>query len=61
MKWYVFYDYGMCNQGDHSCGLDCCDSESEAIARKKEHERNALGRGEPDTKITIIEGTERSV
>lgn len=48
MSYYVFYNYGSCNEGDCACGLERFASFEEAAARRDEIVKREY---EPDVKI----------
>ena len=50
-KFYLYYQFGACNEGDHSCGLECFDTVEEAMARLAE-----IREREYDAEIVVLEG-----
>lgn len=56
---YVYHSFGCCNHGDHSCGLDVYETAVDAEAACASLRRAALGCGDSEPHIEVIEGVRR--
>lgn len=56
MKYWIIWDRGCCNEGDHASGVELCDTLESAAARAA----MLLG-WDHETSITIIRGEEVSL